>query len=229
MLFLLFLIINADDSCDARTNIYNLHGYFNLNSYYFDSRTYTESDNSMTSRAYKDYIKSTVLCTGQWCIDKQWECYTGNSKDCYNVEHIIPKGNTILEIYGCSTDIQGNLIMAYGAWNQQLSDSYYGEKAAIYGSSIFKSAYNSVYVACHGSNPSYYPDELCLSNISGIKIILILFMIISTLIIFIAILYYVKYETKILVNEITDINEDHPMDIINSDDIVYSKIKSSSF
>jgi hypothetical protein len=193
MLFLLFLIINADDSCDLRTAVYDSHGYLNLNSYYFDTATYTESTTSMTPQIYKDYIRKQIPCTGEWCIENQWRCDFGNNQDCYNVEHIIPKANTILEIYGCPTDIQGNLIMSYGKWNQQLSNKYYGEKALIYGSSIFKSAYKSVYKACHESEPLFYPEELCFPNNSRIYIAIVTLILIAIMI-SIAMFLYFRYK-----------------------------------
>ena len=193
LLFLFFLIIKANELCDARTAICNSHGYFNINSYYFDISTYTEETTSMTAQIYRDYIKNTIQCTGKWCVENQWKCLPGDSKNCYNVEHIIPKANTILEINGCSTDIQGNLIMAYGEWNQQLSNIYYGEKVVIYGSTIFKSAYKSIYKACHGSNPLFYPDELCLSNNSGIFLALIL-LILTIIILITILLFYFRYK-----------------------------------
>jgi len=200
--FLLFLIVNADDSCEKRTKIYNYNENSNMNYFYFDERTYTENTKSMTPQAYKDNIRSTINCTGVWCVDKQWKCNIGNTRntrDCYNVEHIIPEAHTILEIYGCPTAIQGNLIMAYGAWNQQMSNSYYGEKANIYGSSIFKSAYKSVYKACYDSDPIIYPEELCLLNKPNIYIGVIL-LVISLILLSVAILLFIKYKNN-LTNE----------------------------
>lgn len=206
MLFLLFLIVNADDSCDKRTSIYDSHGYLNFNSYYFDPVTYKEDTTSMTVQVYKDYIKNSYPCNGEWCVENKWGCALGNSKNCYNVEHIIPKANTILEIYGCPTDIRGNLIMAYGAWNQELSNSYYGEKSLIYGSSIFRSAYRSVYRACLNKESLYYPDELCLPDNSRIYMAIISLLSIS-IIIFISMLLYFRYRTNNQVDtEIININ-----------------------
>ena len=116
----------------------------------------------MNNDVFRQYTRNNIKCLGKWCIDKQWKCNFGDSKNCYNVEHIIPKANSIEEIKNCSLDIQGNLIMAYGAWNQALSNRYYGEKNIIYSSDIVRSAYKSVYLACHKSEPNYYPLELCL-------------------------------------------------------------------
>src|SRR5436190_12329585 len=125
MIFLLLVLINTIDAnnlCDSRTSVYNEQGIFNSNNYYFDMNTYMESHMAMKVQPYKNYIKASVMCTGEWCIDGQWICKVNNSQDCYNAEHIVPKGNNIKEINGCSLDIQGNLIMAYGKWNQKLSN-----------------------------------------------------------------------------------------------------------
>lgn len=164
MLFFLFLIVNANNLCDERTDLYNIHGNYNLNSYYFDGRTYTESLDIMTRQNYRYYIKNKLSCIGEWCIEGQWKCIIGNSQECYNAEHIVPRANKIKELAGCSTDIRGNLIMSYGKWNQLLTNKYYGEKLTIYGADIVKSAYRSIYRVCHGSDPLFYPDELCLSK-----------------------------------------------------------------
>lgn len=190
LLFLTINIVDSSESCDSRTSVYNGHGIFNFNNYYFDSRTYMESHMAMMPRTYKENIRDTISCTGEWCIEGQWKCNIDNSRDCYNAEHIIPKANSIKEISGCSLDIQGNLIMAYGKWNQELSNGGYGEKVAIYGSSIVESAYRSVYRAClDNNNPNSYPTELCLpSNNSWIYIVIALLIMIS-----VAVFLYFKY------------------------------------
>jgi len=162
LILILINIVTCDDICNERTYIYQNKGYENLDYYYFDPNTYTESIIPMTNDVFRQYIINNIKCLGKWCIDKQWKCNFGDSKNCYNVEHIIPKANSIQEIKSCSLDVQGNLIMAYGAWNQALSNRYYGEKNIIYGSDIARSAYKSVYLSCHGFEPNYYPPELCL-------------------------------------------------------------------
>jgi hypothetical protein len=186
-------VINADESCEKRTVIYDSYGKSNTNNFYFDIRTYTESTVSMTAQSYKDKIKASIPCNGQWCVDNQWKCNKTNQ--CYNVEHAIPKANDILEIYGCPVDIEGNLIMAYGAWNQALSNRYYGEKLEIYGSTIFKSAYRSIYKACYLKDPISYPEELCLSNDIGLHITIVL-LVISLAIIIIGLFLLLRYKKE---------------------------------
>lgn len=169
MLLLIFLFINLikGDSCDKRTSYYNAAFMPNNNYYYFDPDTYLESSNSMSVEDYKNTIKTNIQCTGEWCIDNKWGCKVGDSKNCYNVEHMIPKANNISQIKGCSLDIRGNYIMAYGAWNQALSNGYYGEKTFIYGNERMKSAYRSVYLSCHKKEPLEYPKELCIVDDTG--------------------------------------------------------------
>lgn len=169
MLFLiLFQMIYADNgnSCSDRTTIYYPALINNNNYFYCDYRTYLGGTDAMSPQSYRDLIKNTISCTGIWCINNEWKCNQSDSKKCYNVEHIIPKANNIKEIIGCSTDIKGNYIMSYGAWNQALSNSYYGEKYIIYGN-IVKFAYRSIYFSCHKKEPEAYPEELCLYKINN--------------------------------------------------------------
>lgn len=172
MLLLIFVFVFSikGDSCNKRTSYYNAAMMPNYNYYYFDPTTYFESSNSMTVDDYKNTIKSVVQCTGEWCVNKKWGCKVGDSRNCYNVEHMIPKANSLHQIKGCSLDIRGNYIMSYGAWNQALGNDYYGEKTFIYGVDKMKSAYRSVYLSCHGKEPLEYPEELCLPNNEGVQV-----------------------------------------------------------
>jgi len=200
----MLISVNADGLCEKRTKIYKSNENFNTNYFYFDDRTYTESIESITLETYKNKIRNTTECVGVWCTNKGWTCNYGNSRDCYNIEHIIPKAHTILEIYGCNTDILGNLIMAYGAWNQQLSASYYGEKVDVYGSTIFKSAYRSVYKSCYNSDPIAYPDDLCLSTNQNLYIGVIL-LVISLILLSIAMFLFIKYKNDLAKEFYSDI------------------------
>lgn len=159
LVFIVLCINVVIADCYDRTKLY---GNTNYNYYYFDPRTYNESAELIDPRTYKNRL--TVACIGQWCVDGQWKCKYGDTQNCYHVEHIIPKNNNIQEIQGCDTNVVGNLIMSYGAWNQLLSDGYYGEKVEIYGDKIVKSAYKSILKAC-SRNTFIYPPILCLSNI----------------------------------------------------------------
>lgn len=208
LLIILIHIIHANNSCNARTSIYTQHGYSNTNSWYVDETTYAASTDSMTAQNYRNHIRNTIVCTGRWCVDGKWNCAPGNSRDCYNVEHIIPKANSIKEISGCSLDILGNYVMAYGAWNQALSNGYYGEKVTIYGSDIFASAYKSVYKACHGSYPSYYPIELCLSSSSSTTIFFTVMFILAFLILIFVMCYIIYNKTDKSNNLLYELNNE---------------------
>jgi hypothetical protein len=88
-----------------------------------------------------------------------WSCLSG-SQECYHVEHIIPRGNSIPELAECPTDIYGNLVMAYGKWNVQLGNKYFSEKNEIYGQ-LFADAYREVYKCCKGAYPAVVPVPDC--------------------------------------------------------------------
>lgn len=196
-MFILLVIytVTAND-CNQRTQIYNEHGNDNTNYYYFDPNTYTESTKSIDNVEYRKMIQKTVKCTGKWCINDQWKCNGTDNQNCYNVEHIIPAANNIKEISGCLVNIQGNLIMAYGKWNQQLSNEYYGEKALIYGNDIVKSAYTSIYRKCQGTPVNSHveiPGELCLytSPFASANIPQIIFLALFFIIVIIVVVYVV--------------------------------------
>jgi hypothetical protein len=172
LLYVLLFQYVVCESCDDKTTVYLSRfktGSGNQNYFYFDPDTYNYSLETTTNEKFRRLMKNNVKCTGKWCVDGEWKCKLGNNRDCYNVEHIIPQANQITDIQGCSLDIVGNLVMAYGAWNQELSNSYYGEKVIVYGSTIVKSAYISIYKACHKINPSIFPAELCLSSYNYTK------------------------------------------------------------
>lgn len=195
MLFILILIVKIHaNNCDDRTTYYHNGFYVNKNYHYFDPTTYSESTQPMTVQEYKNDIKK-LSCTGEWCYNDKyndkWGCKVGDSKNCYNVEHIIPKANSIAELNGCSVDIQGNLIMAYGAWNQALRNEYYGEKTIIYGANRMMTAYQSLYYACHNKMPIEYPSTLCLSSTTGINYLIIICFILALSVVFLVI--YIIY------------------------------------
>jgi hypothetical protein len=146
----------------------------NVNSLYFDTRTQAAGGDfnklypGAGNGVFRAAVATAFLCTGVHCIPGSklngWGCDKGDSINCYNAEHIIAKANKeILPECPVSTkDVGGNLIMAWGVWNNQISNRHMNEKVAIYGRDIVKLAYDSVYLACKGAHPVSYPAELCL-------------------------------------------------------------------
>jgi hypothetical protein len=179
--------------CDMRTVTFQEHGINNDNGYYFVPMTYgagTYKCNTINNNTqFRDKINSMFECTYSHCmIDNTWGCNFGDSQNCYNVEHIIPKNNKLTELSDCNTNIYGNLIMAYGKWNTELSNGYLDEKILIYGD-IFTNAYTSVYECCHNHPPTSVPK----CDYTYYKVIILLCICSIVIVIFtIVYLYYIK-------------------------------------
>ena len=104
----------------------------------------------------------------------------------YQVEHIIDKSNTPYD--NCNTDITGNIIMAYGLWNQKIGQLCWNdvvkEKKVVYGDEILCSAIKNVihcsqnnikYINCNTSIPEYCVNmNYDLSNSNIIKVIFVI-------------------------------------------------------
>jgi hypothetical protein len=58
--------------------------------------------------------------------------------------------------------------MSYGRWNQQLSNTHYGEKLVVYGD-IFNQAYQTIYWCCRAQLPASIPVPDC-SVSSGLSL-----------------------------------------------------------
>jgi hypothetical protein len=84
--------------------------------------------------------KNGINCSGKWCYNGQYK-YISSSIS-YEVEHIID--NNHAELDGCSKNIYGNIILAYGTWNRQIGQLKWinakNEKIEIYGKSIVETA-----------------------------------------------------------------------------------------
>jgi hypothetical protein len=162
MLFLAFLVLFADASermCKSppHTVAYLKHGPHNLNNYFFVPETFgpllTDRCTAIDINTdYRNKVESSVRCSGQWCSGNTFSCIFGGN--CYQVEHIIDKENSDPALAGCSTNIYGNLVMAYGDWNQQVGrlcwDQVVDEKGTVYGS-IFTQARENVKYCCSSS------------------------------------------------------------------------------
>src|SRR5258708_5759775 len=118
--------------CGLRTNVYCDHDSdSNDNYWYFDPRTFDKgSILAIGGDEFRKLINNNIICTGSWCPRApRWDCNLRGNADCYHVEHIIPTANNISELSGCSVDIRGNLVMAYGRWNSALGNRFLGEKS----------------------------------------------------------------------------------------------------
>lgn len=165
LIFVLFLVIYADD-CTKKTPTLTNHGISNANDFFFSPQTYgghLNCANVKTNNDYRKLINTKFPCIGAHCVkaSSPWGCIQYNSQNCYNVEHIIPEKHNIPELEGCNVNVHGNLIMAYGLWNQQLSNTFFYEKKLIYGD-IFIKAYDSVYYCCKGQIPTSIPVPNCI-------------------------------------------------------------------
>lgn len=135
----LFVSVSSQHTKEFNEN-WELRG--NTNSYFFHPDTfglniYPDPCTKVTKRS--DFIKQINLeldmCEGQWCIDESFKCRFGDSRNCYNMEHIIDTNGG--EFPSNQTNIAANLVMAWGSWNQALGRLAYidsqNEKITVYG------------------------------------------------------------------------------------------------
>lgn len=112
----------------------------------FGSTIYSNPCQKTTNAQFRKFVNDNVVCKGKWCVNSTFNCVYGNSQNCYNVEHIIDKRT------GLNTDIAGNMVMAYGKWNQKLGrmsyDKSHEEKIKVYGYYQVDLSYNYV-KNCH--------------------------------------------------------------------------------
>lgn len=96
---------------------------------------------------FRNYVNKHITCLGRWCYNGKYSCPLYNNTECYNVEHIYDLNRG--DINGCyNKDISGNLIMAWGRWNQELGKLDYKEnmkeKEIIYGKEIIDKARENI-------------------------------------------------------------------------------------
>lgn len=119
-------------------------------SYGGDLKNYLH-DIPITPQTYKRHLNEELPCKFKYCYDNAWKCKRGDSRNCYNIEHIIDlHGPEYSDHINCK-NIAGNMIMAHGEWNQQLGQiarkNYAGskrEKTIVYGKRIMKRAEESI-------------------------------------------------------------------------------------
>lgn len=105
-------------------------------------------------QSYIKYLEdNNIFCYGDWCsADGSFSC-SSDSTNCYNMEHIVDLSNSLFDDYPEeSKKILGNVIMAYGKWNNQIGqlewDNVEKEKREIYGNTIVSAAIENI-ARCH--------------------------------------------------------------------------------
>jgi hypothetical protein len=222
MSFLFFALYNSMElDCNERTKIFQEHNTDNTNSFYFVKESYSAGEapdkpNSINNQKFRDAVANKSKCNYEHCINDEWKCDATN-QECYHVEHIIPKAHNIPELSGCDVNIFGNLIMAYGKWNNQLSNKYLAEKRIIYGD-IFDKAYNEVYFNCKKQTRVSNPiADICFTKIApyiiyiiGLTLFLIVIVVMTIVVIYTSIKQQneinekMKYDFDILMEDMPD-------------------------
>lgn len=103
------------------------------------------------------YPKTLSSATGKdrcepYSNDRLRKEYASWIKSTDQVEHMIDRNNGPPELAHCNKNIRGNLVMAIGAWNQEVGqlcwDDVAREKRNVYGNEAFEYAYQSVKTCC---------------------------------------------------------------------------------
>lgn len=173
MIFILcyVLFVNGARNCDGNiqekkhTAVYDLYKN-NFNKLYL-SETFGGDLGIDVCEKYsrEKYIRllnsKGIKCRGDWCDSNgQFSCKE-SSNECYHGEHIIDMSNSDT---GYDNNIFGNVIMAYGKWNQQVGqlclDNVKSEKREIYGAIYDKAMENIIKCnkAC-GINNNTNPED----------------------------------------------------------------------
>jgi hypothetical protein len=148
---LLFIVGVNSQHTSSFLEYWNKFG--NDNHYFYDSFTFGMDSTSpcmkiSNNTEYRRFVNSQP-CSGYWCIDNTFKC-KGDNQNCYNVEHIIDK-----RVVGDNGNIYGNLVMAWGRWNQELGHLKYEdsekEKEIVYGVERVDRAKNII-VQCNSNN-----------------------------------------------------------------------------
>lgn len=167
MFIVVFMILCAGAN-GIHTNSFtaNCENNKNTNSLFFVSTTFGHTLPNkceiVTNSGYRQMMNDKMTCVGEHCVDQKFGCLIGNSRDCYNVEHIIDDALSqryICKSDTCNANIVGNRVMSWGLWNQEIgtlggNDQYFAfdEKNTVYGQSNIKEvvrAMESCNMGCH--------------------------------------------------------------------------------
>jgi len=164
MLYTLLWTTFAQKHTSIFNEYWNTYGNTNNMFYHpdtFGKNIYTDPCEKITyNTKYKNYVNQYINpCIGKWCIDYKFNCLQYNSS-CYQVEHIIDKKGQEYDIE--CTLIAGNLVMAYGKWNNGLggfAGSNYTnsviEKTIVYGKEIMDDV-RHIIETCNTSCVNHY-------------------------------------------------------------------------
>jgi len=127
------------------------------------NKLHLHNDRPMTKAKYKSYLNKELACTGAYCNDGKWSCKSGNSQDCYNVDHIIDFNGPEFKNYQGCKNVPGNYVMTRGATNQMFGsiaaksyDANMRLKTELYGEELINEARSSIR-ECIGS---YYKRDV---------------------------------------------------------------------
>lgn len=165
------------------TNFYqenqgNPDSFFDKNTFGIDLATQLGLDPcTPTSRyLFKKYVdRSNIKCTGPWCVNGEFKCQQGDSRNCYNMEHIFAKGEPNFSME--TKNALANLVYAAGSWNQQLGTSIrqgrfgdeLNEKTQVYGKNMIAKIKSTLEACSKKSSKRYFNDvtncsESCTCN-----------------------------------------------------------------
>ena len=154
----------------ATTNNYNFQFYDNR-TFGMDRENPCEVINE--NPKYRKLMNKEFNCTGPWCINNTFNCNRSDSRQCYNVEHIIDLNGGEFKNASCKA-IAANLVMSCGIWNQQLGslsisliggyEANINEKKLVYSNSRVEMARNAIikcnpYCALSNTNESNESNE----------------------------------------------------------------------
>ena len=175
--------INADAEYDYKhTKVFTLNWHLNRNNtdIFYDNRTFGHQTDDpctvvMKNSDFRDFISELYDCDGPWCLNGTFRCIYGNNKNCYNVEHIIDLNGP--EYTSENKNIYGNLVMAYGLWNQQLGRLFnypanMNEKTIVYGQDNMSRARQLIEYCSSRNQPNNGPNLVLILMIICIVILL---------------------------------------------------------
>lgn len=161
-------------------------------------RTLSDDQTELRQQYIQLLTETGITCTGDWCDNRgKFSCATINP-ECYQVEHIIDKVTGDSELDSKNKNIVGNVIMAYGVWNNQVGQLKWSnvqqEKSEIYTKFLFETARHYVLTCNSTSNESI----LDMSSLVGIIFGSFVLLMVIVAIIVIARIEIIKPKSKLI-------------------------------